>query len=97
MPNDVIKLVPQELCLEKDLEDLDFHLESAAHASFEKYQLLSLLYPILESDKVHEPCKTKVIQMLMKHSDTIKVMLRYGSREISQILYDAEAKVRNIG
>ena len=97
MPDDVIKLVPQELDLEEDLKDIEFHLEAAAHASFEKYHLLSLLYPILESDKVGEKCKTKVIQMLMKHSDTIKVMLRYGSKEISQILYEAEAKVRNIG
>ncbi len=97
MPNDVIKLVPKEFDLEEDLQDLDFHLEVAAHASFEKYKLISLLYPILESDKVNEKWKTKAIQMLMKHSDTIKVMLRYGSKEISQILYDAEAKVRNIG
>ncbi len=97
MSNDVIKLVPQKLWLDEDLSEIEFHLESAAHASFEKYHLLSLLYPILESDKVHERYKTRAIQMLMKHSDTLRVMMRYGTKEISQIIYEAEAKVRNIG
>ena len=97
MSNDVIKLVPQELCLEEDLRDIEFHIESAAPESFAKFHLLSLLYPILESDIVDKKCKTRVIKILLKHSDTIKVMLRYGSKEISEILYEAEAKVRNIG
>ena len=97
MPNDVIRLVKNNVCLNEDLDDLDFHLEAAAPASFEKFHLLSLLYPILESENVHESCKTKVIQLLMKHSDTLRVMMRYGSKEISQIIYEAEAKVRNIG
>ena len=97
MRNDVIKLVPKELCLQEDINDLEYHIESAVPESFEKFHLLSLLYPILESDIVDEKCKTRVIKILMKHSDTIKVMLRYGSKEISQILYEAEAKVRNIG
>tara|TARA_B100001287_G_C22573686_1_gene477506 strand:+ start:527 stop:820 length:294 start_codon:yes stop_codon:yes gene_type:complete len=97
MPNDVIRLVKNNVCLNEDLDDLDFHLEAAAPASFEKFHLLSLLYPILESENVHEKCKTKVIQLLMKHSDTLRIMMRYGSKEISQIIYEAEAKVRNIG
>ncbi|MBC16570.1 MAG: hypothetical protein CL942_15825 [Desulfovibrio sp.] len=97
MPNDVVRLVKNNLCLNEDLDDLDFHLGAAAPTSFEKFHLLSLLYPILESENVHESCKTKVIQLLMKHSDTLRIMMRYGSKEISQIIYEAEAKVRNIG
>ena len=97
MSEQVIKLVPNHICLEEDLIELDFHLEAATPLSYEKYHLLSLLYPILESDNVHQNCKTKVIKMLFKHGDALRVMLRYGKKEISQILYEAEAKVRNIG
>ena len=97
MSDQVIKLVRNELCLNEDLDDLDFHLEAAAPFSFEKYHLLSLIYPIVESDKVDQHCKTKAIQLLMKHSDSLRVMMRYGTKEISQIIYEAEAKVRNIG
>lgn len=80
-----------------DLNDFDIHLSEAVPNSFEKYHLLSLLTTTLESDNVREADKTKTIQLLLKHSDTLKSMLRYGSKEVSQILYEAEAKVRNIG
>lgn len=97
MSDDVIKLVPNKICLEEDLAELDFCLEAATPLSYEKYHLLSLLYPILESDNVHQKYKTKVIKMLFKHGDALRVMLRYGKKEISNILYEAEAKVRNMG
>jgi hypothetical protein len=83
--------------LNDDLNEFDIYLAEAVPHSFEKYHLLSLLITILESDNIRETDKTKTIQLLLKHSDTLKSMLRYGSKEVSDILYDAEAKVRNIG
>lgn len=97
MPSDVIQLVPNKICLDEDLAELDFCLEAAAPASFEKYHLLSLLHPILESDKVHQHCKNKAIKMIVKHSDNSKIIARYGSGEIAKILHEVDAKVRNIG
>ena len=91
----IVKYEPNNLY--DDLKEFDIHLSEAVPNSFEKYHLLSLLTTTLESDNVREADKTKTIQLLLKHSDTLKSMLRYGSKEISQILYDAEAKVRNIG
>ena len=96
MSNDVIKLVPQKLWLDEDLQDFDLLLTKAKPASFEKFHLLYLLTTILESGEVNEHCKTKVIQLLIKHSDILRQILRYGSKEIAEILYEAEAKVRNI-
>jgi hypothetical protein len=83
--------------LNDDLNEFDIYLSEAVPNSFEKYHLLSLLTTTLESDNIREADKTKTIQLLLKHSDTLKSMLRYGSKEVSDILYDAEAKVRNIG
>tara|TARA_B100001057_G_C22791538_1_gene927831 strand:- start:726 stop:1022 length:297 start_codon:yes stop_codon:yes gene_type:complete len=97
MPHTVIQFEQnKKVCLDQDLQDFDLLLTEAKPASFEKFHLLSLLTTILESGDADEHCKTKVIQLLIKHSDTLKSMLRYGSKQISQILYEAEAKVRNI-
>jgi hypothetical protein len=83
--------------LDDDLNEFDIHLSGQVPWCFEKYHLLSLLCIVLESNNTSEADKTKVIQLLIKHSDVFQSMLRYGSKEISQILYEAEAKVRNIG
>ena len=97
MPHTVVQFKQnKKLCLDRDLQDFDLLLEEAKPASFEKFHLLALLTTILESGDVNEHCKTQVIQLLIKHSDTLKSMLRFGSRQISEILYEAEAKVRNI-
>ena len=86
MPSDVIKLIPKELSLKEDIDNIENSLAECSPFSQDLCHLNTLLCITLKSDDVSDVDKKRCVQLVIKHSSTLQTLLKYAPEETIEFL-----------
>jgi len=81
MSKNIIQLLPKELSLKEDIDDIKNSLAECSPFSQDLCHLNTLLCTTLKSDNVSDVDKKRCVQLVIKHSSTLQTLLKYAPEE----------------